>query len=107
MITGGAEPYVGRDTAAALDRMRAQDTSPILLAGPVLEIAFPAAATRRDVQHGLGTIPTGFVVLATQGGNVQSFDLANWTSELAFLSADAANTRVRGYFVVTEEPRDA
>jgi hypothetical protein len=106
-MSGGAEHYVPRSTAAALDRLRAQDTSPVLIFGRVLEIAFPASATRRDVQHGLGVIPTGFVVIATQGGNVQSFDLANWTAELAFLSADAANTRVRGYFVVTEVPTDA
>lgn len=103
----GAARFVDRDTAAAIDQLRAENTSPILLYGPVLEIAFQASATRRDVQHGLKVIPTGFIVIATQGGNVQAFDLANWTPDLAFLSADANNTRVRGYFVVTEVPTNA
>ena len=100
----GAERYIPAESATALDRLRSENRSPVLLYSPVYEIDFPAAGARRDVQHGMGTIPTGFLVLATQGGNVQAYDLANWTIDLAFLSADAANTRVRGVFVITEVP---
>lgn len=103
----GSERYLPQPAAAALDRLRNEDQTPILAYGPVLEIAFPASGTRRDVQHGLGAIPTGFITIATQGGNVQAYDLVNWTTSLAFLVADAANMRVRGFFIVTETPTNA
>jgi hypothetical protein len=90
-----------------IHRLRDDPDSPFLDFGPMLEIHFKAASTRRDVRHGMDTIPTGFLVIAQQGGTVRSFDIANWTPDLAFLEATAADTRVRGCFVKTEDPTDA
>lgn len=103
----GPEPYLPSEHSEALQRLRGETASPILAYGPVLEIAFPAASTRRDVQHGMGVVPTGFLSFCPQGGNVQCFDVASWTTELAFLIAITANTRVRGCFILTEVPIDA
>lgn len=102
-----AERYLDPAVAEALHRLRDEVPSPYLARSVVFEIAFPASGTRRDVQHGLAAVPTGFVSLGAQGGNVQLYDVAHWTPDLAFLSADAANTRVRGYFVITEVPANA
>jgi hypothetical protein len=107
MASSGSERYLDRPAAAALDRLRAGSATPYLDRSVVFDIGFVAANKARDVQHGMGAIPTGFVVLAVQGGNVQCATLASWTPSLAFLIADTAGTRVRGYFVVTEVPINA
>jgi hypothetical protein len=102
-----AERFLTPEVAEGLHRLRDEVPAPYVARSALFEIAFPASATRRDVQHGMGAIPTGFVSIGAQGGNVQLFDVATWTNELAFLSADAANTRVRGYFVIMEVPANA
>jgi hypothetical protein len=76
---------------------------PILLAGPVLEVAFPGAGVR-DVAHGLEVVPNGVVVLLEVGGNVQAAQVEQWTTDLAWLIATAVNTRARLYFVRSEDP---
>jgi hypothetical protein len=106
-MSGGAERYIAPEAVEALHRLRGEFLSPILAAGPVLEIFIPGGGVPRDVQHGLGVIPTGFITIAVQGGNVQCDALANWTAEIAFLTADDNDVRVRGYFVLTEVPIDA
>jgi hypothetical protein len=72
--------------------------------GPVLEVAFPKADTARDIAHGLGRVPTGVVVVLQSGGVVTATKVAEWTADLAYLSADTADTQARIYFIVTEAP---
>ncbi len=103
----GAERYLDRDVEEALGRLRDQLADPYLERSAVFEVTFPAANTTRDVQHGMGQIPTGVSVIAAVGGHVRCSDLTTWTPDLAFLQADAANTRARVYFIVTEVPTDA
>lgn len=92
----------------ALDRALGALPQPYAFVGPLLEVAFPLANTRRDVRHRLGVIPTGYLVVLEQGGHIRAYDTVNWTTELAFLESDTANARVRLRFVVTlEAPVDA
>lgn len=108
-MSAGSPRYL-RDavpTEEAIGRLEDGLPEPFLDRSPVYEVTFPAANTARDVQHGMGVIPTGVIVLVAVGGNVRCSDLTRWTGELAFLQADAANTRARVYFVVTEVPINA
>jgi hypothetical protein len=103
----GAERFLSSAEAEGLHRLRDEAPSPITKYGPMLEILCPMENMPRDVQHGLHAIPTGFLSIAQEGGTIQTHDVANWTSEIAFLLADHDNTRVRGCFVITEVPTDA
>lgn len=60
--------------------------------GQPLEVAFPAANTRRDIAHGLGAVPDGYHVLLTTA-NLIADNPAGWTDLVAGLQADAANAR--------------
>ena len=105
----GSERYL-RDavgTEEAIGRLRDDIPVPYLDRSKTFDVLFTAANTPRDVQHGMGQIPTGVIVIAAVGGNVRCSDLTTWTADLAFLQADAANTRARLYFIVTEVPVDA
>ncbi len=99
----GAPP----DVADAIDRARANDRTPFQAFGPVMEVNFPSAGLERDLVHGLGAIPTGVLVVASEGGHVQVSRLAEWPNELAFLRADADNTRARVVFCITTEAINA
>jgi hypothetical protein len=105
----GSERYLSNavPTEEAIGRFRDELDDLPLARSHVLEVTFPAANTTRDVQHGMGQVPTGVIVIAAVGGNVRCSDLTTWTTDLAFLQADAANTRARLYFIVTEVPIDA
>lgn len=65
--------------------------------GPVVEVAFPAAATKRDVVHGLSQTPTGFHVVWADGP-VYAEPGVMWGKELAYLRASNANTHARIIF---------
>lgn len=97
---------VSPELAAVLDRERV--VLPWSDWSTPLEIVFPSSGVELDVEHGMGAVPIGVLVLAAEGGNVQCSRVAAWTETLAFLVADAANTRARVMFVRTvEEPIDA
>lgn len=108
-MSGGSERYLADAIGAeqAIGRLRDSQASPILAYGPVLEVFFPASATARDVQHGLGATPTGVLILLESGGAVRGMNVTDWTPDLAFLEADTANTRARVVFILTEVPTDA
>lgn len=87
----------------ALDRVQRAIEQRFSLVGPWLDIHFVAANTPRDVQHALDEIPTGYQVILEVGGHVRGANIMDWTKDLAFLQADAVNTRARLRFVVTRE----
>lgn len=64
--------------------------------GPV-EVTFPVADVPRQVRHGLGAVPAGFlVVLATDAVYAVTPEL--WTEDLALLRSPVANTFARLWF---------
>lgn len=71
---------------------------PVAIAGPVLELTFPTAATRRDVPHGLPTTPDGYWLLLQSGGQVSAVDVHLWSPTIAWLVAGADNTWARVCF---------
>lgn len=74
--------------------------------GPIVEVDFPAAATARDVVHGLQQIPTGFHVIWSDGP-VYAEPGRLWTKALAWLRAANANTHARViFFTVREDPHE-
>jgi hypothetical protein len=72
-----------------------------------LELHFPAATTRRDVAHGLAQVPTGYhVLLAT--ATITADAPQDWTRDVAFLQASAADARaIVVFFTLTEEVQRA
>ena len=56
----------------------------------VKDITFPAANTRRDVAHGMTTIPEGFSVIWSDGP-VYAAPGQQWTNQVAYLQTNAAN----------------
>lgn len=71
---------------------------PYAAIGPILEVVFPVANTRRDLPHGLGQVPDGYHVLLQSGGVLTATDVALWTPQVAWLMASANNTRARLIF---------
>ncbi len=62
--------------------------------GAVLEIESTGA--QQEVQHGLGYVPTGFIVLLKDMDmRIWAENLSSWTSETLFLNTSAANAVVR------------
>lgn len=103
-MSGGSERYLPQETEEAIGRLRDGLLDLYMARSPVLDILFTAANTARDVQHGLGAIPTGFLVLGSENGVVRASGIVGWTAEIASLKADTANTRARVVFLVTEVP---
>ena len=100
--------FLAQPENEGLARAQSATVQPYAAVGPLLEVLFPVANTRRDVLHGLGAVPTGYQIVLEVGGQITGFDVVNWTADLAFLQASAANTRARLRFVVTpEEATDA
>lgn len=95
------ERYLDKPEAEGLKRARAERPEGFALVGPWLELPFPASGTPRDIQHGLGAVPNGYEVIFQIGGSVRASSVTSWTTELAFLQADAANTRAIVRFVRT------
>lgn len=79
-------------TAEALGDTRQTPSLRYARIGRPLDVAFPAAATRRDIAHGLGVIPDGYHVLLTTA-NLTADAPDGWTRDIAALRADAANAR--------------
>lgn len=97
------ERYLEPDVAEALDRLRGEIPDEFVVVGEYLDVLFPAANTARDIQHGLGVVPTGYQVILELGGKVRANSITSWSTELAFLQADAANTRAIVRFVKTRK----
>jgi len=76
---------------------------PLAAVGPVLQVTFPAANTRRDIPHGLGVVPDGYLVVLQNGGVIIATDVHLWTTEAAWLQASAANTIARVVFFALQE----
>lgn len=70
-------------------------TLPIAVTGPIVEVRFPVAATRRDITHGLDTTPDGYFILLQSGGVVTATDVTLWTTTVAWMTASADNTWAR------------
>lgn len=85
--------------ARAVDQASQVLESAIEQWGPPIECLLPVSGTPAAVEHGLGRIPDGAVVLLALGGNVRAASITSWTTDTAFLVADANNTRARIIFV--------
>jgi hypothetical protein len=72
-----------------------------------LRIYFPAAATTREVQHGLGETPDGFLLVHADA-LVTAVPGLLWTSTLAYLTTPTANARaIVIFYKLKESPTDA
>lgn len=68
-----------------------------------VDVHFAAAGATRQVAHGLGTVPTGYLVVM-QTGALYAVTPERWTSDLALLQAPVANTRaVLVFYTLREE----
>ena len=95
----GLERFIPRAENEAIDAATgALVAFPLGVVGPPLEVVFPAAATRRDIPHGLGVVPDGVFVVLQSGGVVTATDVHLWTPNVAWLMASAVNTRARLIF---------
>lgn len=69
-----------------------------------VEVHFQVATATRQVAHGLGTVPSGYVVVM-QTGALYAVTPERWTEDLALLQAPSANTRaVLVFYTLREEP---
>lgn len=84
-------------TAKAIDRAEQRVAPPWDALGKLIDVTFPAANTRRDVQHGLNLIPTGYWIVKADGP-VYAAPGQLWTREVAYLQSSVAGTRVRLMF---------
>lgn len=74
--------------------------------GPIVEVTFPAAATKRDVLHGLGATPSAYHIVWADGP-VYAEPGVLWTKEIAYLRASNANTHARIIFLTLKgDPRE-
>lgn len=97
-------PYLDQNVSEALNQQE-KELRPFWrnYARPV-EIHFPAANDPRQVAHGLGVVPSGYLVVM-QTGALYSLTPERWTSDLALLTAPVANTRAMLiFFTLREEP---
>lgn len=96
--------YTDHPTAAAVDASsREQIRLPLAALGPVLQVAFPLAATRRDIPHGMGVVPDGFFTYLASEGTLVATDVELWTADVAWLVASADNTIARLQFFTLEK----
>ena len=97
------EATIPANIVEALERRRADAEAQLLELGPALRIAFAAANAPRHVQHGLRTVPDGFVI-ARATGAVFAVAWDDWTAEIAILQAPVVNTLVEGRFFTWAVP---
>ena len=72
-----------------------------------VSVRFPAANTPRDIVHGLGVVPDGYLILRADA-NVIAVPGRIWTRDLAYLQAGTAGARATLLFVTLREaPRNA
>lgn len=95
--------FTDPDVARAADTLEQRLMTPIEKWGPPLEVLLPVAGTAGAVEHGLGEIPDGLLVLLVLGGNVRAHNYTRWTTTTAWLVADANNTRARVCFITTRK----
>lgn len=99
--------FVDPAVAEVLHREERRPAAPWAQYSAPIDVHFPGASTARGVAHGLGTVPDGYLVLFSLGGEVHAANPITWTDQLAFLIASDANTVARVIFVTTrEEPSD-
>lgn len=67
-----------------------------------IEVTFPASNQQRDVAHGLGVVPRGFL-LVWSDGPVFAEPGKPWTVDLAWLRSSVAGTRARVIFYTLRE----
>lgn len=72
--------------------------------GPIVEVTFPAGASKLDVVHGLKQTPTGYHIVWADGPVYAEPGVA-WTKELAYLRATNANTHARLIFLTLKGDR--
>jgi len=70
---------------------------PFAVIGPVLEVDFVTGGDARDIPHGLGAVPDGYMVLLCQGGPVGAVDYSTWTDRVAWMEAPT-ETKIRIVF---------
>jgi hypothetical protein len=99
--------FVDQDTAEALKRQQGEFRPFWRDYSRPVRVFFPAANVTRQVAHGLGTVPDGFLVVLSTVGRVIGVTPELWTNDLALLSGNLANTRaVLIFFTLREEPID-
>jgi hypothetical protein len=94
--------FVNQPTAEALQRREGALRQTRRQYGPVVRVTFATADAPREVRHLLDALPTGYDV-SWQTGAVYAARLADWTADIVWLTAPAANTEARVQFYVDVE----
>jgi len=98
MTIRGVDPA----TALAIDALRGE-TLPFWGAyGPVVEVTFPVASTRRDIAHGLSQVPDGYFIVWADGTLFAEPGVL-WTKDLAYMRSGADNVHARIIFYTVRE----
>lgn len=93
------DPTVPANVASAIDRAEQRVAPPWSAHGAMLTVTFPAANTRRDVAHGLGVIPSGFIVIWANGP-IYASPGQLMDNQLAYLQSSVAGTTAKIMFVL-------
>lgn len=72
-----------------------------------VRVHFASATQPRQVAHGLGVAPDGFLIVQATLGQIVSVTPEKWTADKALLKADVVDTRaVLIFFTLREDPID-
>jgi hypothetical protein len=94
-------------TREAVERLGVQLEPFWSVIGRPLSLVFPAMGARRDVVHGLGTKPDGFLVVYADADIIAEPGVL-WTRDLAFLQAGADNAHaIVIFYTLRETPQNA
>lgn len=65
--------------------------------GGFVDITTPnPAGTELTVQHGLGYVPTGFIIVLKEGaGDVYASNVSSWDGEFLYIKSDTADLDIR------------
>lgn len=65
--------------------------------GGFVDVTLPGTpSTDLEVHHGLGYVPTGFLIVRKDGaGDVYASNISNWDSEFLYIASDTASLDVR------------
>ena len=91
--------FTDRPTAVATDRVAKDLAGAITRWGEPVEVYLPIAGDEAQVEHGLGELPHGVLVILSIGGNVRSSSPHLWTPTSARLVADANAVRAVVIFI--------
>lgn len=101
------ERFVDQEVTKALARLRSEMPAIWARLSRPLRITLPVAGATRDVVHGLGETPEGFVVVWTDAPIYAVPGLA-WTRDLAYLTSAANNVHaIVLFYTLKEAPADA